>query len=135
MALLDQKELGMVSKCMQSADVSKLVRLELDRVADPVRRTLLESLLIQPRNLSLAWEYGQLDERFDCWCVGHSALGDVLLVYCPQGFGPSFPWGFVFSETGSLGNDGQWHSGLEDAAIGIGLLESPDEYESPGPRE
>ena len=120
---------------MQSADVSKLVRLELDRVANPARRASLEALLIQPRKLSLAWEYGQRDERFDCWCVGHAPEGDVLLVYCPQGFGPSFPWGFVFSESGSLGSDGQWHSGLEDAAIGIGLLEAPMGYVSPGPRE
>lgn len=120
---------------MQTADIAELVRLELDRMTDSVRRASLEALLNAPRKLSLAWEYGQRDERFDCWCVGHSADGDVLLVYCPQGFGPSFPWGFVFSETGSLGNDGQWHSGLEDAAIGIGLLEAPDGYESPGPRE
>ena len=120
---------------MQNTDVSTLVRLELDRVADPGRRASLEALLIQPRELSLAWDYGQPDDRFDCWCVGQSADRDTLLVYCPQGFGPSFPWGFVFSETGSLGNDGQWHSGLEDAAIGAGLLEAPAGYESPGPRE
>jgi hypothetical protein len=107
---------------MQSADVSKLVRLELNRVAEPGRRASLEALLIQPRKLSLAWEYGQSGERFDSWCVGKAPSGDVLLVYCLQCFGPSFPWGFVFSETGSLGNDGQWHSGLEDAAIGAGLM-------------
>jgi hypothetical protein len=120
---------------MQSDDISDLVQSELTRLADPHRRASLESYLVRPQKLSLAWDYGSEGERFDCWRVGQSPSGDILLMFCKDGFGPEFPWGFVFPESKSLGMDSQWHSGLEDAAICAGLLEAPDGYQSPGPRE
>jgi len=120
---------------MSSDIISKLVSSEVERLADPQRRTALKALLISPNKLSLSWEYECDGERFDCWSVGQSPGGDILLVFCGQGFGPEFPWGFVFHDSDSLGMDSQWHSGLEDAAICAGLLNAPAGYESPGPRE
>jgi hypothetical protein len=120
---------------MQSKEVAVLIKSGLDRVSDQSRRASLEKLLIEPRQLSLHWEYGLEGLRFNCWHVGQSLNGEIWLLYCEQGFGPSFPWGFVFPPSKSLGNDGQWYSGLEDATIGAGLLKAPAGYESPGPRE
>ena len=116
---------------MQSDDISNLVQSELRRLTDPQRRISLEGLLNLPRKLSLAWDYGREGERFDCWCVGQSPNGNIWLVYCTQGFGPDYPWGFVFPHSDSLGMDSQWHLGLEDAAICAGLLDAPEGYEVP----
>ncbi|QOV87369.1 hypothetical protein IPV69_13825 [Humisphaera borealis] len=114
--------------------MAALINSELSRVCDPAQCGRLQGLLQPPSLLSLAWDYGRPDERFDCWQVGRSLCGRVLLVYCESGFGPSFPWGFVSAAEGSMGMDSQWHSGLEDAAIGAGLLPAPAGYEAPGPR-
>jgi hypothetical protein len=116
-------------------DISALVQSEVSRLSDPGRRAALAALLTPPRKFALDWDYGTTDEQFECWQVGQSTSGDLLLVYCAQGFGPAFPWGFVFPLSKSLGMDSQWHSGLADAAICAGLLDAPDDYESPGPRE
>jgi hypothetical protein len=119
---------------MQTNDIAKLITSELERVSDLSRRERLKALLIEPRLLSLHWDYNPVGTRFDCWLIGQSPNGDTRLVYCNQGFGPSFPWGFVYSDTDSMGNDGQWEAGLEDVAINCGLLDAPENYESPGPR-
>jgi hypothetical protein len=111
-----------------------LVDSELALVTDPVRRTVLQALLVERVRFSLAWEYGEADERFDSWLVGRSSDGAILLVYCERGFVPSDPWGYVFAHTGSMGMDSQWHSGLVDAAIGAGLVPAPAGYKVPGPR-
>jgi hypothetical protein len=118
------------------AHIESLVEAELARVADPARRGDLRALLQPPARVSLAWDYGHADERFDCWLVGRSLYPErpVLLVYCDRGFGPDDPWGFVFADEGSIGMDCQWHSGLEDAAIVAGLLPAPAGYQVPGPR-
>lgn len=116
------------------AHITALIAGELARIGDAARRGRLRALLQRPARLSLAWEYGEAGERFDCWQVGCSADRRVLLVYCDRGFGPAFPWGFVFADEGSMGMDSQWHSRLEDAAIVAGLLRAPPGYKVPGPR-
>jgi hypothetical protein len=120
---------------MRIDSVIDLLEGELVRVTDSVRREKLKALLVPPRQVSLPWDYGRGGERFDCWHVGQSQDGGTWLVYCEQGFGPAFPWGFVFPAFDSLGMDSQWHVSLEDAAIGAGLLDAPDGYEVPGVRE
>lgn len=114
--------------------VRQLLDEELSRVSALERRASLSALLIPPSRIKLGWNYGEQGERLDCWLVGRSPDHDVLLLYCAQGFGPSFPWGFVFPPEDSMGMDSQWHSGLEDAAINAGLLSAPPGYQAPGPR-
>lgn len=120
---------------MQAEALSKLIVSELERVSDQNRRLQLAALLVEPRLISLSWDYNPPGTRFDCWHVGQAPSGDIWLVYCDTGFGPSFPWGFVFPKEDSIGNDGQWHAGLEDIAVNCGLLEAPAGYQSPGPRD
>lgn len=112
----------------------RLIDDELNRIADPDRRRRLQSFLGAPVLRSLAWDYGFLGERHDVWIVGRSAAGDILLAYSDLGFGPAFPWGWVVAAEDSEGMDAQWHSGLEDAAIGGRLLDAPHGYVVPGPR-
>ena len=115
-------------------NVTSLIDSELARIGEPARRSRLQELLHRPARVSLAWDYGQADDRFDCWHVGQSPDGRLLLVYCKRGFGPDFPWGFVFADDGAMGMGSQWHSGLEDAAIAAGLLPAPAGYKVPGLR-
>jgi hypothetical protein len=92
--------------------IMKLLADELARAPAPERREHLSSLLVPPSRVRLGWEYGETGERLDCWLVGRSPDQEVLLLYCTEGFGPSFPWGFVFAAEDSMGMDCQWHSGL-----------------------
>jgi hypothetical protein len=119
---------------LNASQVQTLVERELARIASPDRRDRLEAVLHDPESRSFAWDYGALGERYDAWIVGRRADGEVVLVYAEKGFGPDSPWGFVFPADDSLGMDSQWHSGLEDAAIGAGIIEAPPGYVVPGPR-
>lgn len=116
-------------------NLKSLVAAELIRIGDPARRAALRALLFEPSGIRLDWNYGGPSDSFDCGLVGRSADGHVLLVYCEHGFGPSFPWGYVYAGERSMGMDSQWHSGLIHAAIGAGLISEPPGYEVPGPRE
>lgn len=84
-------------------ELASLVDSELSRVSDPERRKALAALLNAPIPLRLNWNYGTGGERLNCWQVGRSPDGEVILAYCKKGFGPTFPWGFVFPEEDSLG--------------------------------
>jgi hypothetical protein len=111
--------------------IKQLIDTELAKVADHSRRERLRSFLVAPELLSLRWGYGQPGDRFDCWLVALSPDRKDRLLYCEQGFGPTYPWGFVGIEEEWMGMDCQWHAGLEDAAIGAGLLDAPPGYEVP----
>ena len=119
---------------MTASQVQALVERELAGIASPDRRDRLQAVLHDPESRSFAWDYGAPAQRHDAWVVGRRADGEVVLVYAEKGFGPAFPWGFVFPADDSLGMDSQWHSGLEDAAIGAGIIEAPPGYVVPGPR-
>jgi hypothetical protein len=116
-------------------EIKNLIAEELARIKEPARRSQLERFLTDPRERSMRWDYGKDGESFDCWQFGESSSDELILVYCDRGFGPTFPWGWLFDDEESLGMDSQWHSSLEDAAIGGGLLDASPDYEVPGPRE
>jgi hypothetical protein len=115
-------------------ELNVLVAEELRCLSDPARRRQLQIYLHAPELISVAWDYGQPNERHDVWIVGQSRDGELLLVYSDVGFGPQFPWGSIRRGADSLGMDSQWHSGLEDAAICCRLLGTPPGYVVPGPR-
>jgi hypothetical protein len=117
------------------AELRGLLAAELARIGAPARRARLEGYLVEPSTRSLAWDYGDEDECIACWIIGCSPDGTIALAYCNNGFGPAFPWGAVIVKEAGMGHDAQWHSGLEGAAICLGLLDAPPGYEVPGPRE
>lgn len=115
-------------------ELEALVDGELARMS-AARRTSLGRLLVPPVLREIPWDYGRAGERHACWIVGRAPDGLVSLAYCDAGFGPAFPWGYLFEPDDGMGMDAQWHSGLEDAAIGAGCLSAPQGYVVPGPRE
>ena len=115
-------------------EIERLVAAELDLIRDAARREELRRYLVEPRLVMLGWDYGDPDE-LPCWLIGRRSDGRYDLVYCDDGFGPSFPWGCVFPDEASMGMDAQWSVGLENAAIKAGLLDAPPGYQEPGSRE
>jgi hypothetical protein len=104
--------------------VQALVARELALVTDPPRRAALERLLVAPRQEERDWDYGAPGERYPYLVVAEAPAEGVVLVYCERGFGPEFPWGFLFTddpESASLGMDAQWNWYLEEAFIRSGL--------------
>jgi hypothetical protein len=76
---------------VDAGHMRKLLDDELARAPAPERRASLSSLLVPPSRVRLGWDYGETGERLDCWLVGRSSDQEVLLLYCTEGFGPSFP--------------------------------------------
>jgi hypothetical protein len=114
-----------------SVQLASLVAEELRAIVDPSRRSSVQALLRMPSRRSVGWDYGSSGARIDVWIIGGTADGSVDLVYASEGFGPSYPWGFIFPADDSSGMDSQWHAGLEHAAIGAGILNAPPGYEVP----
>lgn len=99
-----------------------LVAHELEIIADPGRRRALEAILVEPVIRERGWDYGEADERYRYWAVAESPEhGGIELAYCERGFGPEFPWGFLFADEDSLGMDAQWNWYLEEAFVRAGL--------------
>ena len=109
---------------ISSEAIKALVAEQLDLIEMPERRAALEALLVEPRLEEGEWEYGELDERYPIWVVAEAPGKRILLVWCDQGFGPSFPWGFLDKRDSgltSLGMDAQWCWYLEEAFMRAAL--------------
>lgn len=114
--------------------VRALVARELGLVVDPARREALRAILVEPRVEERDWDYGAPGERYSVWVVAEATDKGIILVYCENGFGPTFPWGFLFTnELGfaSLGMDSQWCWYLEEAFVRSGLWPGETRVEEP----
>lgn len=111
-------------------EIRQLLDVQLAMIVDSSRRAALHERLVSPQPLSLKWGYGAPGDKFQCWLVGISKDA-VRLVYCDQGFGPTYPWGIIGACQDWMGMDCDWHVGLEHAAIGAGILDAPKCYEVP----
>lgn len=113
-------------------EMRSLVAAELTRSEVRHARDQLAALLVEPEPIRLDWQYDDESGPFDAWRVARSADGRIDLVHCREGLGSDAdPWGAVFVEEGHMGMDAQWHSGLLDAAICVGLIAPPAGYEVP----
>lgn len=75
-------------------------------------REHIERLLIEPKPIMRAWDYGEPGEEYLCWNVLEDSATKAAIAYCEQGFGPGCPWGLVnpSSETPhSIGEDCAWY--------------------------
>lgn len=120
---------------LNAEEVSSRVRLELDRINDPVVLDRIRGLLVTPYPVERNWDYGQVGERFTCWTVLEHPPSNTAIAYCEQGFGPSDPWGLVFlsGEHMGIGMDSGWFSTLESAMRDSMAWngENPKDYEVP----
>lgn|GEM_PF-2782955 len=109
-------------------EIAARVAKEVALVRNPERRDLLLRLLVEPRREGRAWEYGAPGERYPYWVVAEAPDEGLILVYCEEGFGPEFPWGFLDTDgpfRDSLGMDSQWDWYLEAALCRSGLWRGP----------
>jgi len=113
------------------ATIQALVARELEDTSDGQCRGQLASLLVELSFQELSWEYGALGATRLCCIVAKAADGNLAVVYCEDGFGPTEPWGAVSLAEASMGSDDQWYGSLYDAAIGAGFCATPPGYEVP----
>jgi hypothetical protein len=101
---------------LSSAQVRQLVEAELSRVRDEATLAHIRELLIEPYSVDREWYYGAPGQHYTCWTVLQDPAIYFAIAYCPEGFGPRRPWGFV-SRTGSegIGPDYEWYASLEEA--------------------
>ena len=105
---------------MPPAIIGPLIASELSALKDDnVKRAVLHGI-VDPRPITLDWDYGPPGQQFDGWVVfDHEAESDTLIVYCEYGFGPLSPWGLVFATPRegiqSMGMDSGWFRSFMDA--------------------
>lgn len=92
------------------ANIAALIASELSVLTDDnVKQAVLHGL-VDPRPITLDWDYGTPGQRFEGWVVfDHEAESDTLIVYCEHGFGPLSPWGLVFATP----HQGSWSMGMD----------------------
>src|SRR5258707_12509356 len=96
-------------------EVSALVEQELKGITDPARLARIRELSVLPYPVERDWDYGRIGENFTCWTVLEHPQSNSGIAYCPQGFGPSDPWGIIFltGEHQGIGMAGGWFLNLE----------------------
>ncbi|MEO9823222.1 MAG: hypothetical protein ABJF50_02265 [Paracoccaceae bacterium] len=93
-----------------------MIEQELLLVSDKRAIEHIRSLLIPPKPVLLDWDYG--DEQYLCWVVMEETHGNTGIVYCKEGFGPTFPWGLVTPEEGApMGMDAGWYFHFIEAYV------------------
>lgn len=110
-------------------EIVALTARELALIEDPARCSALAAILVEPRVEEREWLYSRDPVRYPYWVVAESVEQKILLVYCEQGFGPSFPWGVLYTGDHpmdqTLGMDAQWNWYLEEAFWRSGLWDGP----------
>jgi hypothetical protein len=116
-------------------EVSSLVGEELTRMTDTALLARIRELLVVPYPFNRSWDYGRGGEEFTCWTVLEHPPSNSGIAYCPQGFGPSDPWGLIFlsGEHMGIGMDSAWFSTLESAMRESKAWDgpNPEKYEVP----
>ena len=105
------------------------------RITDPALLARIRELLVVPYAVERDWDYGGIGDRFTCWTVLEHPPSNTGIAYCPQGFGPSDPWGLVSlsGEHMGIGMDASWFPTLESAVLGSKAWNGPKpkNYEVP----
>jgi hypothetical protein len=86
-------------------------------------------VLVEPTLHAVPWDYGEDDERFDCWIVADLCpWRPYVVAYCEQGFGPAYPYGVIEADLSTMGMDAQWCDSLGGTLsnLGRGWLEAWD---------
>ena len=99
------------------AEITRLVKDELESITDGRLRDAISRLLVEPRCELRSWDYGPEGVRYPCWMVLEHPTSNTGIAFCENGFGPMDPWGLLFlsGQHLSMGMDSQWYSSLEDA--------------------
>jgi hypothetical protein len=91
----------------------EILRVELEKISSPRQVAFLDSIIIQPYQTRLSWEYGN-DEEFIAWVFADLRERDVVGQYCLGGHGSrGSPWGINFRSAKNFGQDCGWYPGLK----------------------
>ena len=85
--------------------IKLLVVSELEQISDPLARDGLETVLIEPRQTLLIWDYGEPGETYPGWMVAEDHETNTGIAWCDQGFGPKNPWGLMSLTDAHMGMD------------------------------
>jgi hypothetical protein len=91
--------------------ISTLIEAELSSITESRIASHIRSLLVRPKPVMRAWDYGYEGEAYPCWSVLSHTPSNTGIAYCESGFGPNSPWGLVFlsgAERMSIGMDSAW---------------------------
>ena len=121
---------------MNPEQLDTLIEEELAKVDDADRRTALEALIVRsPKQHRREWAYSDVETWLTCWTiVANPPSVSTTIVYCPEGFGPDYPWGILDSGHDEMGMDCDWHLSLDHAFLNSGSLwrgPMPPNYEVP----
>jgi hypothetical protein len=123
---------------MQDDEIRKLIEREFACSASEDILAAFQAVRVETYEIKGTWGYGAPREH-RCWVVAEDAHGKELVVYCPTGFGPAFPWGRMVKGERSMGMDANWYAYLLEAFIESQLWRGPRpgdfELKGPGERE
>jgi hypothetical protein len=92
----------------------QILRSEVEKISSPRQIAFLDSVLIEPYQTHLSWEYGD-DEEFVAWVFADLRERDVVAQYCLGGHGGrGSPWGINFRSANHFGQDCGWYAGLKE---------------------
>jgi len=107
----------MSEKSHNAAEVSAIVKKEVDNISNATIKDALATILIFPVSHNRFWEYGKENEEFVCWTIAADNNSGVTLIYSDYGFGPITPWGLVMESFPYFGMDSNWFISLEDCFL------------------
>ena len=99
------------------------LREEIEKISSLQQIAFLNSILIEPYQTRLVWEYGK-GEEFVAWVFADLRERDVVAQYCRGGHGArGSPWGINFRSDENFGQDNGWYSGLKQLIEDWGIRE------------
>lgn len=111
-----------------SNEMAALVDAEIERIADGRSVQRIQAVRVTPYPVERDWDYGKPGEHYTCWTVLEHPESNTGIVYCSEGFGPSYPWGLVFlsGQYVGIGMDSGWFSSLEGAVRDSFIWDQPN---------
>jgi len=92
----------------------RILREEIEKISSIEQRAFLDSIIIEPYQTRLSWEYGN-EEEFIAWVFADLRERDVVAQYCLGGHGSrGSPWGINFRSAKHFGQDCGWYRGLKE---------------------
>ncbi|MDI1313739.1 hypothetical protein [Prosthecobacter sp.] len=103
---------------LTATTIQALIEAEIPSLQDLRVVSHIRSLLVEPTEVLLEWEYGDEenpDPTFPGWLVLSHPQSNTGIAYCEFGFGPKTPWGLISLSNLSMGMDCGWFSYFLDA--------------------
>ena len=96
-------------------DLEALILEELRYFDSEDQRRAFLAARTSPAEVIQSWSWGAPDDRHTCIVIARDARCQI--VWCPTGFGPSFPWSVQAIGETDLGMDCDWDAYLYEAFV------------------